>query len=149
MNRFLTGLLALLVAVPALAAMQFDAKIWRGLQKTDVRSLSKDIGGRVGQLVEVHCNFRGKDIHHMKPGWYECSLWQPDPNGHKGFSDVRVMVSQKDLATFKTLPTDSTSAADITLYGKVLRDSEAHFLFIRLIGRTAAVDPAGNVTVSW
>ena len=128
--------------------MQFDARIWRGLQTTDVHSLSKDMGNRVGRLVEVHCNFRGKDIRHLKPGWFEGSIWQVDPQGHKGFSNVRVMVSEKDLPAFKALPANA-DAAEITLYGKVLRDDAAHFLFVRLIGRNVTVDPSGNVSVSW
>jgi hypothetical protein len=149
MNRIIVALVASLLVMPAFAGMQFDAKTWRTLQTTDVRSLNKDMSGRVGQLIEMHCNFRGKDIRHLKPGWYESSVWQIDPDGKKGFSDVRVMVAERDLPAFKTLPTNNSSTGDLTLYGKVLRDSAAKFLFVRLVGRTTVVDPSGRVSVNW
>src|SRR5438876_348520 len=88
-----TGLLA--------AGGHFDAKTWHNVRAYDVRTLSKDFRSHVGELVAVKFNFRGKDIHHIKPNWYEGSIWQPDPNGKKGFSDVRVMVAKKDLPAFK------------------------------------------------
>jgi hypothetical protein len=31
----------------------------------------------------------------------------------------------------------------------VARDADANFFFVRLIGRKAIVDPAGNATVDW
>ena len=149
MKRFFLSLAVSFLVTPAFAGMQFDAKTWRSLHTTDVRSLNKDISNRAGQLVELRCNFRGKDIHHLKPGWYASSIWQTDPEGKKGFSDVHVMVSQKDVAAFKALPADSSSTGDITLYGKVMRDPALRFVFVRLIGRTTVVDPSGNVVVSW
>src|SRR5205085_7032451 len=101
------------LVMPALAEMRLEAKIWRGLQKTDVRTLSKKIDGSIGQIVELHFSFRGKDIHHLKSGWYESSVWQADPASKKKFADVRVMVAQKDLKIFKSLPTDATSTGDL------------------------------------
>lgn len=133
--------------VASASAMQLDAKTWSHLEKIDVSTLRKGLDGHIGRLVEVQCDFRGKDIHHLKPGWSESSIWQSDADG-KHFSDVRVMVSQKDLAAFKSLPT-SGGGGGITLYGKVLRDSEAHFVFVRLIGRTATVDDKGKANVTW
>ena len=61
---------------------------------------------------------------------------------------MSVMVAKPDLAAFKSIPTDS-SGAEITLYGRVEHDVPSHFTFLRLVGRTATVDPAGNATVSW
>lgn len=131
----------------AAAPLRLDAKIWSRLEKVDVATLSKDIANRTGQLVELHFNFRGKDIHHLKPGWYESSLWQPGAEG-KGFVDVRVMVQQHDLAAFKSLPTTG-GGEELIVYGRVLRDNEAKFMFVRLMGRTATTDDRGGVTLTW
>ena len=149
MKKIFVSLLVFIAVSPLFADMHFDAKIWRGLQTYDVRTLNKNIDAHVNELVAVHFNFRGKDIHHLKPGWYESSIWQPDPEGRKGFSEVRVMVSKDDLKIFKSLPTDSSSGAEITVYGRVRRDADAKFVFVRLIGRNTTVDANGKVTVSW
>jgi hypothetical protein len=140
-------ILAVLLGGVAFApAMQLDAKTWGSLEKIDVSALRKDLDGHVGRLVELRCEFRGKDIHHQKPGWYESSVWQG--GGERRFVDVRVMFSQHDLAAFKSLPTTG-GGEEITLYGKVLRDSEAHFVFVRLIGRNAVVDQKGKANITW
>jgi len=131
------------------AGMRFDAKTWSGVHTYNVPTLARSMDSRVGQLLAINFNFRGRDIHHLKPAWFEGSIWQPDPNGHKGFSNVRVMVSEKDLNAFKSIPTDSTSVAETTVYGRVLHDADANFLFIRLVGRNTIVDPSGTTTVTW
>jgi hypothetical protein len=59
------------------------------------------------------------------------------------------MVAKKDLPAFKSIPTDFQSAAEIVVYGEVQRDTAANYLFIRLLGRKATVDPAGNATIDW
>ena len=128
--------------------IKYDAKIWRNVQTYDLQTLSKSISTHTRQLVAVKCNFRGKDIHHMQPNWYESSIWQPDPEKKGKFADLRVMVAKKDLNAFKSLPTDS-SAGEMTLYGRVEHDLQANFDFIRLVGRNAVVDGAGNATVTW
>ena len=58
------------------------------------------------------------------------------------------MVAKPDLAAFKSIPTDS-SGAEITLYGRVEHDAQAHFTFLRLVGRNAATDSVGNASVTW
>ena len=58
-------------------------------------------------------------------------------------------VAQKDLKAFKSLPTNTAAGGEVTLYGRVLRDSEAHDVFVRLIGRNAPVDSPGNATIAW
>jgi hypothetical protein len=149
MKSILATILILIGPMSAWAEMHFKAEIWRTLQRYEVRALSKDLDSRIGQLVEVHFAFRGKPVHAFKPNWYESSIWQTDPLGKRGFSNVRVMVSKQDLQDFQSLPTDASSAVDLVVYGKVLRDIDNRFVFVRLIGRRTTVDPAGNVTVSW
>ncbi len=132
------------------AGVRYDANTWRGVQTYDVRTLSKDLASHARQLVAVKFNFRGKDIRHLKPNWYQGSIWQTDPDKKGKFTDVRVMVAKNDLAAFKSLPAQAApSAPEFVLYGRVERDAEANFLFIRLVGRNATVDASGNATVSW
>ena len=130
------------------AAVRYDAKVWRAVQTYDLVTLSKNFDAHMRELVAVKCNFRGKDIHHMKPNWYESSIWQ-DVSGERGkFAHVSVMVAKPDLAAFKSIPTDS-SGAEITIYGRVEHDAHSNFSFLRLVGRNATTDSAGNATVTW
>ena len=121
MKRILLLLLAILITngpVMFGAGVRYDAKTWRTVQTYDVVTLSKNLDAHMRELVAVKCNFRGKDIHHMKPNWYESSIWQNIPGERGKFAHVSVMVAKPDLAAFKSIPTDS-SGAEITLYGRV------------------------------
>ena len=151
MKTFLLVVLALLFAAarPASAQIKFTANDWGKVQTYDVRTLSKGFDKHVGEIVAVKFNFRGKDIHRMKANWFEGSLWQPDPNGKKGFSDVRINVAKKDLDAFKAITTDSNSAQEMTLYGKVSRDLHSNYVFVNIVGGKTATDSSGNVTVTW
>ncbi len=142
-------LFAFALALSARAGTRIEAKAWSKVQTYDARTLAPSLEGHISELAAVKFTFRGKDIHHLKPNWYEGSIWQPDPKGRKGFSDVRVMVARKDLAAFKSITTDSSAGVEMTVYGRVLRDFDAHFIFVQLIGRNTVVDPSGNATISW
>ncbi len=131
-----------------LGQVRYDAKTWHGVQTYDVQTLSQSMAAHIRQLVAVKFNFRGKNIHHLKPNWYESSLWQPVPGKRGKFADVRVMIAKRDLKTFKSIPIESTGPETI-LYGRVERDPEANFFFVRLIGNSATLDAAGNATVTW
>jgi hypothetical protein len=151
MKRISLFLVAILVGNASIifaAPVRYEAKVWRAVQTYDVATLSKNLDEHVRELVAVKCNFRGKDLHHMKPNWYESSIWQNIPGERGKFAHVSVMVAKPDLAAFKSIPTDS-SGAEITLYGRVERDTQANFTFLRLVGRNASTDSAGNATVSW
>ena len=151
MKRTFSLVVVLLMgALNAFAGVRYDANTWRGVQTYDVRTLSKDLASHLRQLVAVKFNFRGKDIRHLRPNWYQGSIWQPDPEKKGRFADVRVMVAKADLAAFKSLPAEGASSApELVLYGRVERDAQANFLFIRLVGHNATVDAGGNATVSW
>jgi len=102
----------------------------------DVVTLSRDLDRHMGELVAVLCHSRGKDIHHLKPNWYEGSIWQPEPEKRGKFANVRVMIAKKDLEAFKSIPTAAFGDA-IILQGRVEHDVEAHFSFLRLVSRNA------------
>jgi len=144
-----TLLLICLSGLPGFAGTRVEAKAWNKVQTYDVRTLAPEISARGKELVAVKFTFRGKDIHHLKPNWYEGSIWQPDPNGHKGFAQIRVMVAKKDLDAFKSITTNAASEEEITVYGRVLRDFDMNFFFVQLLGRNLVTDANGNVTVGW
>jgi hypothetical protein len=147
----LASLLAILITNDPVmfgAAVRYDAKTWRKVQTYDVVTLSKNLDAHMRELVAVKCNFRGKDIHHMKPNWYESSIWQNIPGERGEFAHVSVMVAKPDLAAFKSIPTDS-SGAEITLYGRVEYDGPSKFRLLRLVGRNATTNSAGNASVTW
>jgi len=58
------------------------------------------------------------------------------------------MVAKKDLPTFKSITTEP-GGTDMVLYGRVERDVEANFLFVRLLRRTANTNSSGNATITW
>lgn len=128
--------------------VRYEEKVWRAVQTYDVVTLSKNLDAHTRELMAVKFNFRGKDIRHMKSNWYECSIWQPIPGQSGKFADVPVMVAKPDLNAFKSIPT-SSSGAEMTIYGRVEYDVERNWRFLRLVGRNATVDAAGNATMSW
>ena len=151
MKRIIESLL-LFVSVSAvssaLAQVKYDARTWKTVQTYDLMSLSKNFEAHTRELVAVKCSFRGKDIHHMKPNWYESSIWQPIPGESGKFAHVSVMVAKKDLDAFKSIPMNA-GGTEITLYGRVEYDVAYKFRFLRLVGRNATTDAAGNATVTW
>jgi hypothetical protein len=149
-NALLVLTVTLLSSAPAIFAgpVRYDAKVWRAVQTYDVDTLSKNLEAHTRELVGLKGNFRGKDIHHMKPNWYESSVWQPIAGQSGKFAHVPVMVAKPDLSAFKSIPTDS-SGAEITLYGRVEYDVGSRFYFVRLVGRNAVVDSSGKATVTW
>ena len=128
--------------------IRYKAKVWQAVQTYDLATLSKDLAAHTRELVGVKCSLRGKDIRHVKPNWYESSIWQPLPGQSGKFAHVPVMVTKPDLEAFKSIPTD-TSGNEITLYGRVEYDIPSKFRFLRLVGRNVTTDAAGNATVTW
>ena len=128
--------------------VQYPAKVWSAVQTYDVLTLSKALDAHTRELLAVKCNFRGKDIHHMKPNWYESSIWQPIPGQSGKFAHLSVMVAKPDLEKFKLIPKDS-SGTEITRYGRVEYDIASNFRYLRLLGRNATTDGAGNTTLTW
>jgi hypothetical protein len=139
MKRILLPFVSALIASNIFAApiSYDDAKKARcGVPIYDVVTLSRDLDRHMGELIAVQCNFRGKDIHHLKPNWYEGSIWKSDPEKRGKFASVRIMIAKKDLDAFKSIPTAASGDA-IILYGRVEHDVEAHFSFLRLVSHNA------------
>lgn len=145
----LAFILGFIGAVSAYCGQQFDAAAWRGVQVYDLPALQKIESSQVGKVVGVRINYRGDRISHPLPSWYEGSIWRHRPGEKDKFPFLRIMVAKKDLPSFKSITTDFKSPAEIVVYGQVGRDTQANFLFIRLLGRKATLDAAGNATVDW
>ena len=149
MKTILTVILSFTAALNAFPGQRFDAAAWRGVQTYDIPALQKIEGTMIGQVVGVQINYRSDRINHRKPNWYESSIWHSTPAEKSKFAFLRVYVAKKDLPAFKSIPSDFRSVQEIVVYGQISRDSEANFVYIRLLGRTVTLDPAGNATVDW
>ena len=151
MKRILLLLLAILITngpVMFGAGVRYDAKTWRTVQTYDVVTLSKNLDAHMRELVAVKCNFRGKDIHHMKPNWYESLIWQNIPGKRGKFAHVSVMVAKPDLAAFKSIPRIRVARrSPFTVAFEY--DGPSKFRFLRLVGRNATTDSAGNASMTW
>ena len=149
MKLILATILTLAFDASAFAGQRIDAARWRGVQTYDVPALLQQQGSLIGKIVAVRFSYRSEKLRGMRPGWYEASLWQRDSKAKKGFSAVRVMVAKKDVPAFQSITPDFQSPAELTVYGRVERDPENHFVYLRLLGRKAEIDANGNATVDW
>ena len=133
------------------AGARFDSKTWARLQKFDVKELGKDrnLDAHVGQLVELHFQFHSKELRHLKPNWYQASVWQASPEGKRGFVGVPVMIANTDLKAFTAFTTDYRATVDLKIYGQVLYDFWINFVFVRVIGVNTFVDGDGYTNVTW
>jgi hypothetical protein len=149
MKKILVLIACVAAASTALCGQHFDAAQWRNVQTYELPALQKIESAQVGNVVGVRINYRGDRISHQRSNWYESSIWRYRPGDKEKFPFLRVMIEKKDLAAFKSLPTDFKSPAEIVVYGQVQRDNQANFLFVRLLGRNVTLDSSGNATVDW
>ena len=148
------ALLLLLFAIPlsrtASAVERYEAKSWRRVKTYDMAALQKIDPLPMRQIVGVRFGYRSNDIRHLKPNWFYSSIWNMTRSGNKAdFSHIPVMVAKADLEAFRALPTTPESAGKFVVYGQVLRDSEAGFLFLRLIGTKVKKEKRGRVAITW
>jgi hypothetical protein len=130
---------------------RFDANAWASMETFDVRTLNKDrrLDAHVNRLVELHFQFRGKQMRHLKPNWYQTSVWQVAPGERRGFVSVPVMLANADVKEFETFTTDPKATADLKIYGQVLFDFNMNYVFVRVIGTNAFIDRSGNANITW
>jgi hypothetical protein len=145
----LAGLLTVSIST-ATAAERYEAKSWRRVKTYDMAALQKIDPLPLRQIVGVRFGYRHPDIRHLKPNWFYSSIWSVTRDGDRAdFSHIPVMVAKADLEAFRRLPTNPESAGKFVVYGQVLRDSEAGFLFLRLIGTKVRNEKRGRVAVGW
>src|SRR5687768_5008026 len=110
MRAKFTFILAFAFAASILAAPSpLPESTPRDLPTFDVPAFLQKQGTLLNQTVAVRFHYRSEKIRHLQPNWYQAALWQRDPKAKSGFSFVRVMVAKKDLAEFKTIPSDFQS----------------------------------------
>ncbi|HEV2804969.1 MAG TPA: hypothetical protein VGW57_08580 [Chthoniobacterales bacterium] len=149
MKRTAVAICALICAGNALAGQRFDVAALKNVQTYDVHALVQQEPSLLGHIVAVRFHYRSEKLRHLKPNWYEAALWQNDAKAKKGFSSLRVFLEKKDVPAFQTIPSDSTSMTELTLYGRVETDPENNQTYLRVLGRKVATDAAGNATVGW
>ena len=134
----------------ARAAERYDAKTWRRVKTHDMAALEKIDPLPMRQVVGVRFNYRASNIQHLKPNWFYSSIWSMTRSGDRAdISQIPVMVAKADVEAFKALPASPDSAGKFVVYGQVLKDSDAGFLFLRLIGTKLKQEKRGRVAVSW
>jgi hypothetical protein len=132
-----------------MAGHRIDAAVWRDVQTYDVLPLLKQEASLVGKIVAVRFHYRSAKLYHLRPKWYEASIWQHDPKAKGGFSAQRVVVEKIDFRAFESITSDFKSMANVTVYGRIEKDPDNNETQMRLIGRKVTLDGAGNATVDW
>lgn len=133
MKQILISMTLFAFVASALAAPQPESTP-RDLPTFDVRAFLEQQGTLLDRTVAVRFHYRSDKIRHLLPNWYQAALWQRDPKAKSGFSFVRVMVAKKDLAAFKSIPSHFQSATELTAYGRVEREPEANYIYLRMQG---------------
>ena len=101
------------------------------------------------QIVGVRFNYRHPTIRHLKPNWFQGSIWRYSRGETDDFDYIQVMVSKADVEAFRAVPTEFRAGGDFVVYGQILKDHETNFTFLRLLGTKVQRGRAGEVTISW
>ena len=142
-------LLALIAGSTATAAERINAKTWRRVKTYDMRALQQLEPLPMRQIVGVRFNYRHETIRHLKPNWFQGSIWHYSRGETDDFDYIQVMVSKPDVEAFRALPSDFRAGKKFVVYGQILKDQEAGFTFLRLLGTRVKRGKGGVVTVSW
>lgn len=123
--------------------------MWRRVKTYDMAALKKLDPLPRGKLVGVRFNYRNQMIRHLKPNWYQGSIWRFNRGEHEDYDYVQVMVSAADRASFAAIPTQMQGRQTLVAYGQVQKDFESSFTFLRLLGTKVKRDGKGDALVSW
>jgi hypothetical protein len=150
MRRFALLLFAFCFAWHATATERFTSSSWRRMKVYDMAALKTLDPLPMRRFVGVRFDYRHERIRHWKPNWYQGSIWCYRREAQDQFDYIQVIVSKADLEAFKALPSDIRSRADFVVYGQVLKDVDANFTFLRLVGTKVKRERGGGVvSVSW
>ena len=148
-----TILIAVFVALTSftnpLAAERFAAAAVKNIQTYDVPTLLEQESSLLGQIVAVRFQYRSARLRHLRPRWYEASIWHHESKLKKGRTALRVMVDKKDVPAFQTITSDAQSTAEVTLYALVQKDLDYDLVHLRILGRKITTDDAGNAVIDW
>jgi hypothetical protein len=138
---------ALLLALgcsSAAAQERVPVKAWPRVRVYDMAELKK-ANPRLREFVGVRFNYRHETIRLLRPTWHQGSIWSM---GGGEFDYIPVMVADKDIDDFRRFPSNFKSSGSFVVYGQVLRDTEANWMFLRLAG-TKVTTRGGQRVVSW
>ena len=142
--------LALLAISPVSAAERIEAKSWRRVKTYDMPALKKMEPLPMRMIVGVRFDYRNESMMHLKPNWFHGSIWHVTrSNGREELDNIPVMIAKADVPAFQALPTTFEAGRSFVVYGQVLRDEDANYIFLRLLGTKAKRDRRGNATISW
>src|SRR3954447_23193904 len=94
MKIILSAILGLICVTTAFAGERFEAASLKNVQTYDVPTLLEQEASLIGRIVKVRFQYRSGTLRHLKPRWYEASLWQRDPKVKRGYTAVRVTVDK-------------------------------------------------------
>jgi hypothetical protein len=142
--------LGLLAASSISAAERIDAKTWRRVKTYDMPTLKQMEPLPMRMVVGVRFDYRNAKMMHLKPNWFHSSIWHMSRSGNRADLDhIPVMVAKADVPAFQALPTAFEAGRNFVVYGQVLHDADANYIFLRLLGTKAKRDARGNATISW
>jgi hypothetical protein len=146
--------LALLLTLLALSSLsgaeRIDAKTWQRVKTYDMPTLKKMEPLPMRMIVGVRFDYRNANIMHLKPNWFHGSIWHESRSGGRADVDnIPVMVAKADVPAFRALPTTFEADRKFVVYGQVLNDADANYIFLRLLGTKVQRDRRGNATISW
>lgn len=127
----------------------FNAATWRRVKTYDMQALQQLDPLPLRQIVGVRFNYRQERIRHWKPNWYQGSIWRYRRETRDEFDYIQVVVAKADLESFKAISSDFRAGREYLVYGEVLKDMDANFIFLRLLGTSVKRDARGDVTVGW
>jgi len=128
---------------------RFAAGAWRRVKTYDMQALQRVDPLPLRQVVGVRFNYRHERISHWKPNWYQSSIWRYRREAQDEFDYIQVLVAKADLEAFKAIPSQVQAGREFVVYGQVLKDFDANFVFLRLIGTKVKRERGGRVTVTW
>ena len=146
-TRVCTLASALLCAfiVSASAAPGKDAHAWRNVKTYDMVALQKIEPLPLRQKIGIRFSYRARDIRHLKPNWFYCSVWSVSgSDGQGSVNSVPVMVAKADVPAFTKLPANRESGGKYIAYGEILQDAESNLIFLRLMRTTGQREPGGG-----
>lgn len=138
------------IASRANAAERFTRAQWRRVKVYDMEGLKALDPLPLRQYVGIRFQYRQARIEHWKPNWYHGSIGAYRRAAQDDFDYIPVIVSTADLAAFTSLPSDLRNRGSFLAYGEVLKDVDANYTFLRLVGTKVKREGGGRiVTVTW
>ena len=134
----------------ASGAERISARAWRRVKTMDMAELKQMEPLPMRMIVGVRFDYRRSTIRHLKPNWFQGSIWRINRVGDRAdFDHIPVMVAKEDVPSFERISTEFQAGRNYVVYGQILKDEDANYIFLRLFGTKVKRDRRGNATVTW